>query len=89
MASKYETVTEATVSWDEPTDAWRLEIWDGESGTALAMWPVHDAKDLDADAYAAVKILLEKVGVYDQGRASWSEKNGQWSAEVLPRPFAE
>jgi hypothetical protein len=88
MPTKYETVTEATVTRDEPMDAWRLEIWEEGNGTALAMWPVHDAEDLDADAYAEVKLLLRQVGVYDDGRATWKEDNGRWSAPVLPRPFA-
>jgi hypothetical protein len=88
MASKYETVSEATISWDEPTDAWRLEIWADGNPTALAMWPLQDLNGLDADAYAAAKILLQQVGIYDQGRESWHEQDGRWSAAVLPRPYA-
>jgi hypothetical protein len=52
------------------------------------MWPLKDVNDLDADAYAATKILLQQVGVYDEGRASWEERGGRWRAPVLARPFA-
>jgi hypothetical protein len=88
MPAKYETVSEATITWDEPTDAWRLEIWEESNPVALAMWPLKDVNDLDADAYAAMKILLQQVGVYDEGRASWEEHGGRWRAPVLARPFS-
>lgn len=83
----YAKASRATIAWDEPTEAWRLEVWD-DGNTALGLWPLTKLNDLDAAAYATVRELLDNIGLADEGRALWVNDEGVWRSFVARRVAA-
>ena len=83
----YAKASRATIAWDEPTEAWRLEVW-SDGNTALGLWPVVELNDLDAAAYATVREILANVGLADEGRAFWVKDGDVWRSSVQRRAAA-
>jgi hypothetical protein len=80
-ARRFGRATRATITRDEPMDAWRLEIW-GDAASPLGLWPITDLGNLDDAAYRSIMSLLEDVGLTDDGRSRWTRVDDRWESPL-------